>query len=124
MRLKIEGSSLEELFTAAIEGMAELTKEGILKKTATLTEEVLIRAPNVTVLLIDFLSKVLTLQHINKAVYYKIDFINLTEQSINAKILGSKEHSFDEDIKAVTYHEVNVIKNHQGNLETVILFDI
>ena len=32
--------------------------------------------------------------------------------------------AFDEDIKAVTYHEANIEENEEGVLQTTIIFDI
>jgi SHS2 domain-containing protein len=41
-----------------------------------------------------------------------------------ATIKGNRVSYFDEDIKAVTYHEAAVKQNNEGQLETVIIFDI
>ena len=40
------------------------------------------------------------------------------------KLSGTRINNFDEEIKAVTYHEANVIKNKKGLWETCIIFDI
>ena len=37
---------------------------------------------------------------------------------------GFDIEEFDDDIKAVTYHEAEVRKNGKGNLETYMIFDI
>lgn len=126
VRLKVEGDTLEELFTAALEGMAEIVKKGICRKrqAPSLKQRILVSSPNITALLIDFLSEVLTLSHENKAVFCRAEFSKLATNELEAEISGLKVGEFDEDIKAVTYHEAEIKKNPQGNFETIIIFDI
>lgn len=126
IRLKVEGSTLKELFWAACEGMTKILKgdgEKKINKTV-LTEEIIINSPYITALLIDFLSELLTKSFLNNAVFDKVEFRELTDTSLKAKIIGTKVEKFAKDIKAVTYHEANVIKNKKGNFETMIVFDI
>lgn len=68
-------------------------------------------------LLVDFLSEVLYQSQINKAVYHDVNFLKFSDPStgsrqaeLEAEILGDKVKSFDEDIKAVTYHELEIKK--------------
>lgn len=125
VRLKVEGDSLEELFTAALEGMTDIIKNKICNADEFPVEEKIeVKSSNATNLLIDFLSEILTHSHIDHNVFCKIEFEELTENSLKANIQGIKVDGFDEDIKAVTYHEANVVKNEKGNYETVIVFDI
>lgn len=123
VRLYVEGSSLEELFVAALEGMSSFIKDSTLSQYS-LEENINLNCSNTTILLIDFLSDVLTYSQINKAVYKKIEFDSISSVSLKAKIFGEKVETFDEDIKAVTYHEAEVKKNEKGNFETIIVFDI
>jgi len=48
----------------------------------------------------------------------------LTETEIEVKVFGRKVEEFEEDIKAVTYHEAEVKKNEKGEYETMLVFDI
>ncbi len=128
VRLKANGGSLAELFTSALFGMNEILKPGFCRSIEGLTEqaEIKISSPDATALLIDFLSEVLTLTHERRALFCKAEFEKLEEQELTAKIFGKSvgEEGFEEDIKSVTYHEANIVKNEQGNYETVIVFDI
>lgn len=127
VRLQVEGDSLEELFTAAFEGMANIIIEGMCGNataTAHKEDQIIISSPDTTTLLIDFLSEVLTKSHINQALYCLVTFEELTETSLKAIVTGHSVTNFDEDIKAVTYHEANIQKNDKGNYETIIIFDI
>jgi SHS2 domain-containing protein len=126
VRLWIEADSPEELFSSALEGMAGLIKESQteLQEGKRVEDSIKLEAPDVTALLIDFLSSVLTLTHERKAVFTEVSFDELNETSLKCTIKGFETDGFDDDIKAVTYHEANVRKNIAGKFETMIVFDI
>jgi len=126
VRLWVEADRLEELFAAALEGMAGLIKESQveLKKGRVIEETLELEAPDVTALLIDFLSAALTLTHQKKAVFTQIRFLKLNDKSLKGIIKGFETDGFDDDIKAVTYHEAEITKNLSGIFETMIVFDV
>ena len=133
-RMKISGDSLEELFAAGMEGMFEFAKTGCCSDFATpnppaggegrVSEIIKITSADTTALLVDFLSELLTLSHEKKAVFCRVKFMKLTETELEAEVSGAPVDSFDEDIKAVTYHEANIVKTPSGVYETNIVFDI
>lgn len=128
VRVKAEGSTLEELFCAALEGMAEIQNaqriRQLAEKSEKLTKEIKIASTDTTVLLVDFLSEALAQSHIEKAVFQEARFEKLTDNELSCEISGERVDGFGEDIKAVTYHGAQIIKNDAGNYEVTILFDI
>lgn len=124
VRLQVAGDNLEELFTAALEGMDELIKEDACPGECTLKEKIELSAIDVTALLIDFLAEVLTLSHINRSIYSSVEFASLNNTSLSATVYGCPVTSFDEDVKAVTYHEAMVSKDPDGLYACTIIFDI
>ena len=132
VRLKIEGTTLEELFEAGLQGMNDIIKkekvkvknDGVEFKSVEVVKKINLSATDTTSLLIDFLSEALTYSQEERAVFTKVLFSDLDEKNIAAEIYGQTVDDFGEDIKAVTYHEANVVKNNRGNWETVIIFDI
>ena len=125
IRVKIESDSLEGLFHAGFQAMAEvIKKENENKDSNKITRKIEVKSMDITVLLIDFLSAVLTETHIGQVSFFDLEILNLSDQSIVALIKGCPVDHFDEDIKAVTYHEADVVKNEKGNWETLIIFDI
>lgn len=126
VRLKVEGTTLEELFESSLEGMNKIISQKNYPDDleSSFWETIAVTSSDVTTLLIDFLSQVLTKTHIHCAVFFKMEFRQLTENYLEADIYGIKIDSFGEDIKAVTYHEAEVQRNKKGNYETVIVFDI
>lgn len=124
-RFRVIGNDLKELFIASMEGMNSVIKISKIKTIEyDFIENININSNDSSMLLIDFLSELLTLCHTKKAVFDSIDFVNLNETNLVAEIKGNEVDGFDEDIKAVTYTETNIAKNDNGLLEAVIVFDI
>ena len=111
LRLKVSGGSLIELFSASLEGMNCILKNDFKKFhiTGELTDKLEISSLDESMLLIDFLSEILTLSHKNKACYKINGFEILDYSKIKAEIEGSRIDGFDEDIKAVTYTEAKIV---------------
>ncbi len=126
VRIKLEADNLQDLFETALEGMDEILKKGFCKRLMKnlLKLELDISSPDITSLLIDLLSDILTLSHIHSTIFCKVVFKEFATNSLKAIIYGGKVRRFDEDIKAVSYHEAEVIKNKNGNFQTNIIFDI
>lgn len=126
IKLILEASTIQELFEIALQSMSQIINKNACKKNKDykITEKFEINSIDQTALLIDFLSKVLTYSQINNVIYCKVEFEKLTNQNLVGTIFGNKIDKFDEDIKAVTYHEAEIIKNKKNNFETFIVFDI
>lgn len=138
IRLKVEADSLPELFVAALEGMNSIIKTSKHQKSNNqevgIKRSIEIQALDATALLVDFLNEILYQSHVNKEIYREIKFLEFpsfaeasagkSEIKLRAEICGQKVEEFDEDIKAVTYHEADIIQNEKGNFETMIVFDI
>ncbi len=124
VRMRVKGRNLKELFQNALEGMFAFLNPQISQDTKMVERKINLKAPDKTVLLIDFLNEILYLANTNKEYYYKINFEKLTKKNIKATILGKKILNFSDDIKAVTYHEAEIKKLKNKVLETIIIFDI
>jgi SHS2 domain-containing protein len=125
IRIKITSKTLEELFKTALKVMAEIIQPEPEKKSKKIkSKKISLTASNITILLIDFLNEVLTLSNINKTVYSNLKIKTLSNTKLICEIQGMPIKEFKEDIKAVTFHEANVIKNEKGQWETNIIFDI
>ncbi|MEK7790046.1 MAG: archease [Deltaproteobacteria bacterium] len=143
VRLKIEADTPQELFQAAIEGMANLMKNGFCRRNVIpspkanviprrsrrisahiFEEEISISSSDITSLLIDFMAEVLSRSQIEHLIFDRVEFRDFTETSLKAKIFGEKVDQWDKDIKAVTYHEVDIKRDNKGNYWTIVVFDI
>lgn len=125
VRMRVVADTFEELLKTSLIGLAELIlHEDKVPKESFVNHEIHLKAPDKTALLIDFLNEVLSLSHTNGVIYTVVEFTNLSETNVDAMVMGVPVDAFDEDVKAVTYHEADIHKNEKGELETTIIFDI
>jgi len=124
--LKVEADSLDELFNAGFKSLSDLLKPGYCENCHAfeIWQFIEIESLDITVLLIDFLSDVLTFSYTELSIFCKLEILELQPGLIRANIYGQNVSEFEEDIKAVTYHEAEVMQNDNGNWETRIIFDI
>lgn len=127
IKIRVWGSSLEDLFSEALLVMMKIVKATTRLPTGNLVvmeHKIKVEAPDRTALLVDFLSEVLALSQTNKEIYTEVKFNKFSGTELEAVLRGVKVDEFDEDIKAVTYHEAEVRQNEKGEWETSIVFDI
>lgn len=123
LKIKAFGKTKEELFLNMLRGMAGSQKPEIIEEE-TANREIEVKSLDLPALLVDFLSEVLSLGQINKENYSKVNFKKFSNQKIEAEIFGNKVKKFGEDIKAVTYHELDLHQGENGVWEATVLFDI
>lgn len=127
LRLFVEASTHEELFRLALEGMNRIMHthyEQALRNTKTTRHTLSLCSSDISSLLIDFLSEVLTLSHIHKALYHTLESLSLHETALDATLLSQPIIHIEKEIKAVSYHGANVSRDTQGLFYTTIIFDI
>lgn len=126
VRLKIRGKTLEEIFLNALEGMNRILNKNYEKylNEHAIVKEITISSFDTTALLIDFLSEVLTLSHINKAIFHTISFLEIEPNTLHARLIGGKVKSFKKDIKAISYYEAEIRQNKKGEYETTVVLDV
>lgn len=122
-RIRSSGKTLEELFQNALRGMAFYMKEEALDQTPMVERSFKVSASDKTALLVDFLSKALTLADANREVYSGAKFEEFSETHLKGAFRGTPVGAFDKDIKAATYHGAEIKKTAQG-YEVTIVYDI
>ena len=122
LRLRVRASSLEELFTDALQGlMTVVDPEGATAESVS--AGISIEAPDPTALLVDFLNEALTRAHVDRQRYARVTFERLTETALLACLEGVRVARFGEDVKAVTYHDAEV-REEDGTWSVVLVLDI
>ena len=86
-------------------------------------QRIAVQSPDRTSLLVDFLSEVLTQSHLAREMYDDVEFEELSETYCVATIRGYSPAQFEQDVKAVTYHEADV-RYENGMWSTTLVFDI
>ena len=121
--LRLTAESPEELFRAALEGMAEWLKPGISREVE-LRRDLRVDSALAQTLLVDFLIDALTRSQVDRAVFFDAEFQLIEDTRVEATLLGRGVESFDDDIKAITYHGAGFRRNGDGQYETEVIFDI
>ena len=123
VRLKVSGSTPEDLFAESVAGLMELMQPREDQGSAVV-RHVTLTSPNLTTLLIDFLGMVLLGAQTRRERYDRVRFDELTDQTLEADLTATPIAGFGRDVKAVTYHEAEVQSAGGAQWETMIVFDI
>lgn len=122
LKIKAFGETKEELFLNMMFGMISSLEAEQGKENAE--REIEVSGENLENLLINFLSRVLYLIQVNKETYKDIEFIEFHDKRIRARLLGKKAEGFRQDIKAVTYYDLEIKEKEDKTFEAVVVFDI
>lgn len=120
--LRVYGTSMEELFKNACTALSFVLKKGKFGKL-TQRRAITTTSSDPDFLIVDFLNDVLYYSTIHKEVYREIEIKALTDQKIEAEAHGEKIDGFDKDVKAVTYHNLE-IKRVKGGYCVDIVLDV
>ena len=122
LKIKVFGKTKEELFQNALLAMSDNQKaENLGPETK---REIKVSSLDLASLLVDFLSEVLYQSQVNKEVYNNIKFKKFSDTIIEGKLFGQKIERFGEDIKAATYHSLDVHQEKNGTWQATVLYDI
>jgi len=122
VRVRVTADTLEDLFLDAMRGMYAVmhAQAGHERVERQITVQ---DSADTTSLLVDFLNEVLGRAHIGREMFTDAVFTRFDATSIEATLTGVTPASFDEDVKAVTYHEAEVRRDKRG-WTTMLVFDI
>ncbi|MDP3769467.1 MAG: archease [Candidatus Sungbacteria bacterium] len=127
IHMRAWGKTIKELFCNALQGTASLMQPS-LSHTAVVKKEkqgIRVDAVDINSLLVEFLSKVTALSDIHNMVFTHITFKTLGDNFLEAELSGTHIDGFEKEIKAVSYHEVDIKRNSESGLyETTLVFDI
>jgi SHS2 domain-containing protein len=121
VRFRITSETLTTLFADALQALTTFMQPEFLDEAVTASLE--IEANDTTSLLVDFLGEALTRSHIRREAYHDVRFASLTATSLRATLAGRRVSGFGEDVKAVTYHEAEVVQR-DGRWSTMLVLDI
>jgi SHS2 domain-containing protein len=126
LKIKAYGKNLPELFSNCLKGMFESIgsrRSEVRGRKSEVKRKIKIKSPDLESLLVDFLSEALYLSDINNEAYFKVEFDKFNEKELKGVVKGIKVKGFEEEIKAVTYHGLEM-KKVNGRWEAIVLFDI
>jgi len=133
IKIRVFGKTKEHLFQNALYGMFQVigpitdvcSKEGdfLVCEALTVKHDVEVHADQQDLLLVDFLSEALYLSDVHDEAYFDADIHHFDKTIIKATVKGVPVQGFETEIKAVTYHELE-IKQADGVWQAIIVFDI
>jgi len=124
--IRVYGRTKKTLFKNAAEGMFDLIAE---KKTIMPKKTVKfnLKAPNIKELFVYWLRELLYQYSAKAMIFKKIIISSLNDTNIKAEAVGEKidlkKHILKKDIKAVTYHGLEIEKIRAG-WQTQVIFDV
>lgn len=124
LEIRVWGDDLASLFSAAAVGMFHLSGiEEYEKGFSDVKETISLDAMDYEGLLILFLEELLY-RLTEDYMLFSIASISISNEfSLKAKLRGTQIKSYQRDIKAVTYHRLNIQETERG-YEVNIVFDI
>jgi SHS2 domain-containing protein len=124
LALEVEGTSEVDLFTSAAEGLYRAIVRGRLKDRG-LQHRVARSGADVEELLVGFLSELLYLYATQAFLAARIEITRWSEQEIEAELGGEafdpRRHEALREIKAVTYHGLEVVRQGDRWRATIIM---
>lgn len=123
VRIALRAGSLEELFSEAVRSLAAVMQPQETGETHPHTFRFEVDSIDATSLLIDFLSDVLVRMHVDHACFDRVLFSSISETHVTGVAHGRAPVEFEEDVKAVTYHEAEVVQI-SGVWSTGIVLDL
>ena len=124
VRLRLHAATLEELFSDGAHAIAAVMHPTAVPESRPWSFRFDVDSVDTTSVLVDFLSDVLLRMHIDRARIDAVVFDSVDPLRVTGELRGIAPVEFEEDVKAVTYHEAEVVQNATGEWETGIVLDL
>jgi SHS2 domain-containing protein len=121
IRIHITASSVEELFADAVLALMESMEPVGRNEATSVTIEV--DAPDLTALLVDFLNDLLLRCHTQRVAFEPVA-VTIRDGLVVAEMRSIRVGGFEDDVKAVTYHEAEVRQLANGSWVTALVLDV
>jgi SHS2 domain-containing protein len=121
--LRIRGRDLGELLVNAARGMSSLLVSESASMPARIEERFDIEADDAEGLLVNWLSELAYWSEVEGIVFCKFELDEVTPTYLRARGRGDYAPRLKKHIKAVTYHNLEIVKTDDG-LEATVVFDV
>ena len=121
--LRICGSDLRELLLNAARGINSLLGAPCTAGNEPAAKAVELEAEDAEGLLVEWLSELAYWAESESLVFHRFDLHSLSPTQLKATIHGSRVTQLNNHIKAVTYHDLEIIQTEDGLTATVV-FDV
>ncbi|RME74456.1 MAG: archease [Chloroflexi bacterium] len=121
--LRVRGRDLKELLLNAARGMVALMIDRPADLPVEVEQVIELESIDAESLLVDWLSELAFWAETEMIVFHQFDLHHVTPTSLRATVRGGHAPHLKKHIKAVTYHNLEIVQTPQG-LETTIVFDV
>jgi SHS2 domain-containing protein len=121
--LRIYGNDLEELLLNAARGLNTILVSNQITGPGHQEKFIELEALDMEGLLVDWLSELAYWAEIEMLIFHEFDIQSVSPKHINAKLCGTPVKQLTKHIKAVTYHNLEIVRSSTGLTATVV-FDV
>jgi SHS2 domain-containing protein len=121
--LRIFGINLRELMISAARGMTQLMVGNTSKISTEIEKSIELQAVDAESLLVEWLSELAYWAETEMLIFKKFRITDVSATRLQATVSGGKAAELEKHIKAVTYHNLEIIQTPKG-LEATIVFDV
>ena len=122
LAIRVYGWDMEELFANAAWGMGQLMAN-LEEVKPQIQRQIHLTAPDYDALLVDWLNELLYLGDTEGEFYAAYEIESLSPTEIKATVRGGKISEVKTEIKAVTFHGLEIKETEHG-FEATIVFDV
>jgi SHS2 domain-containing protein len=120
--LRVWAPTLKELFVDAARGMYNLAGASV-KPGSVIRRKVELSAPDYESLLVNWLQELLFYTESEERVFTEFQINELNSTRLSAEISGGPTERLDKVIKAVTFHDLKIVRDAEG-YQITIVFDV
>jgi SHS2 domain-containing protein len=121
--LRIFGINLRELMISAAQGMTQLMVGNASEISTEIEKSIELQAVDAESLLVEWLSELAYWAETEMLIFKKFRITDVSATRLQATVSGGKATELEKHIKAVTYHNLEIIQTPKG-LEVTIVFDV
>ena len=121
--LRVHGHDLRELLVNAARGMSSLLISDLAAVPTDIERHLELEAFDAESLLVEWLSELAYWAESEMLVFREFDLSYVTPTHLQAVVRGGRVPTLQKSIKAVTYHNLEIIQTDKG-LEVTVVFDV
>lgn len=123
--LRVRGVDLRELLVNAARGLSSLLVSDLAALPTDVEREVTVEAIDAESLLVNWLSELAYWAEMELLVFREFELApqGVTSTGLQAVVRGGHVPTLNKHIKAVTYHDLEIVETERG-LEATVVFDV
>lgn len=121
--VRIYGGNLQELLQNAAKGMNSLMVSERIPSSRQVKKTIALETLDAESLLVQWLSELVYWAETEMLVFHEFDIDSVSPTHVRATIYGGRANHLDKHIKAVTYHNLQILQTETGLVATVV-FDV